>query len=153
VPSTRRINRSMNAQVGDEAPYDGNSPFLFVSYSHTDLHYILELVRQFGSRFRLWYDRGLRGGQNFSEEIARRIATCSGFVAVLSNRCIEPDSFVAREISFAASQQKLIIPVYIESCVLTPALAFVLHDRHYLAWSSPNFAQDLSRAFPSICQI
>ena len=81
--------------------YEGNSPYLFISYAHRNTDTVVPIVEELVDRgFRVWYDAGIEAGTEWPEYIAdhlRRSATCICFVSeefLSSQNC-------TRELGFA----------------------------------------------------
>ena len=65
--------------------YDGTEPYIFISYSHRDtmeVYKILKLLEK--EKYRFWYDDTMEIGEDFREELRRRIEECSAFLVFLS---------------------------------------------------------------------
>ncbi len=61
--------------------YQGNKPFIFVSYAHADrdrVFPIIELLQDNG--YHVWYDEGLHAGNDWRDELADRIRDCRAFL-------------------------------------------------------------------------
>lgn len=66
--------------------YEGNDPFIFVSYAHNDrdiVFPIIELLQNNG--YHVWYDEGLHVGNDWRDELADRISNCHAFIFMMSN--------------------------------------------------------------------
>ena len=65
--------------------YEGNEPYLFISYSHKDT-YALERVKTIfdDSKIRYWYDNGLHSGDDWNLIIANRLRNASVCLLLLS---------------------------------------------------------------------
>ena len=67
------------------APYRGDEPYLFLSYSHRDAEQVESVIRSLKTYgFRVWYDEGLTPGKEWDENIANTIMTCSYFIVLMS---------------------------------------------------------------------
>lgn len=67
-------------------PYKGDEPYIFISYSHRnpkEAHEIIE--RLHSANYRIWYDEGIEGGDEWSQIIAEHIYNCSAFIAFMSD--------------------------------------------------------------------
>lgn len=70
-------------------PYNGDDPFLFISYSHMDymkVETILNILHRRG--FRIWYDKkgaGIDSGNNWLEHIHNRIDSSHAFLGFISS--------------------------------------------------------------------
>ncbi len=70
-------------------PYNGDDPFLFISYSHIDymkVETILNILHRRG--FRIWYDKkgaGIDSGNNWLDHIHNRIDSSHAFLGFISS--------------------------------------------------------------------
>ena len=55
-----------------EIAYEGNQPYIFVSYCHKDKKamHIIRRVQQRG--YRVWFDKGIRGAENGAKKLLLR---------------------------------------------------------------------------------
>ncbi len=107
-------------------PYQGDQPFIFVSYCHKDRPFVFPILESLARHgFRLWYDEGITPGSEWNEVIAdhmNRSDMCLAFIsahAVASHNC-------RREINFALLKNKPLVSVFIEETVLTPGMEMQL---------------------------
>lgn len=70
-------------------------------------------------------------GQTWEDAIADAISKATAFVLLWSS-CSQSSSQVKRELSLAASQQKLIIPLKLDDHVPTGAFAYYLTNTHWM---------------------
>ena len=84
---------------------------LFVSYARIDKPFCIQLVDKLNIH-ELWYDQRLYAGQDWWQEILRRLEWCEGFIYLLS-----PDSvasqYCRQELEIAKKTGREIIPVLI----------------------------------------
>ena len=67
------------------APYQGNEPYLFLSYSHRNADAAAEAIRYLKSAgFRVWYDEGVIPATEWDENIAQAIENCNYLIALIS---------------------------------------------------------------------
>ena len=96
------------------APYEGNEPFVFVSYAHKDSATVEPLIRGLLSRgVRVWYDAGLEAGADWLIRIGEQLERSSSVVAFVS-RNYEESHNCRSEISFAIEERKNLVIVYLE---------------------------------------
>ena len=65
--------------------YTGDEPYLFVSYSHRDsavVYPILDALH--AKRYRIWYDESCETGNDFREELRRRIEKAEAVLLFVS---------------------------------------------------------------------
>lgn len=95
-------------------PYDGNEPFIFVSYSHKDSDLVYQLIfRMQKDGFRVWYDDGIDPGSIYARNIGDHIQKCHHLLAFTSKNYINSE-FCLNELDFARSIGKNLLVVYTE---------------------------------------
>ena len=107
-------------------PYEGTSPYIFVSYSHCDLDRIRPILQGLADReYRFWYDEGIDPGTEWPESIANHLERSAVCIAIMS-----PSSAISRncrrEINFALSKNIELVTLYIEPTELSPGLEMQL---------------------------
>jgi hypothetical protein len=106
--------------------YEGDEPFLFVSYSHADMADVYQdLEYLYKAKYRIWYDEGIQPSQDLYSKITQKIEACSYFLVFLSPTALE-STFVPREILFGLEKKKPILPVYLSELRLIPQLELPL---------------------------
>ena len=86
--------------------YTGDQPFIFVSYAHADkdiVFPIIELLQDNG--YRVWYDEGLKIGNDWRDELAERIRCCHAFIFMQSKQSVKSE-YCKNEIYAADSRKK-----------------------------------------------
>ena len=86
--------------------YNGNEPYIFISYSHSDrlsVEYILGYMIRAGIRF--WYDNAIEPGDDWKKTIDERLENSSRFLLFLSNVAHHRDE-VIRELRYAAKKNR-----------------------------------------------
>jgi predicted ATPase len=87
---------------------------VFISYAaqnKADIEQLVEHLRVLGCD--TWYDAALRGGQDWWDEILRRIADSDTFIAVISRGALSSTA-CRRECDWAESLDKPVMPVAVE---------------------------------------
>lgn len=103
-------------------PYQGNEPYLFISYAHADeqaVGSVLEHLEQNGVRF--WYDDGIEAGSEWPEYIAQRLASANMMIAFVSNAYAVSDN-CRKEMHYSVSNKIKTINVFLEDADLTPGM-------------------------------
>jgi len=94
--------------------YEGNEPYVFISYAHKDKGKVLPIIQGLQDRgFRVWYDEGIEVGNEWPDFIAEHIEGCCGMVAFVSRNFGESDN-CREELSFAKELKKTIIVIFLE---------------------------------------
>jgi TolB-like protein len=107
-------------------------PFVFVCYSHDDEARVQPLVEWLEAHdLSLWCDRGLRAGALWRHEIAAALERATHVLFFVSRTSLHSDH-CDREVQYAIDHRKTLIPVYLESIELTPALRIALERIHAL---------------------
>ncbi|MBT3638594.1 MAG: SUMF1/EgtB/PvdO family nonheme iron enzyme [Opitutae bacterium] len=108
--------------------YSGSKPFAFVSYAHADKVLVYNAMRHFHeANLNLWYDDGIPPAEEWQNEIAQKIMGSDMFAVFLSPSACS-SSHVNREIQFALSENKPMLPIFLEDITLTPSLKLCLQQ-------------------------
>ena len=136
-------------------PYEGNEPYIFASYCHTDRETVLPLLEVMDSAdYRVWYDEGISPASKWTAEIEDHISRCTVCIAFLSAPFVE-SKHCQREVELADNKQKVILPVYLEKGVeLKYGLDLLLHKIQRINYSDiAEFMQKIrNQAGCSMCK-
>lgn len=108
--------------IGETEVYKGSDPFVFVSYSHTDLRRIEGILRLLSVHgFRIWYDQmgdGIDAGMDWHAVIDERLQSSRAFLIFLGYGAQDRPE-VMRELRMAVSRQSVnpeyfILPVFLD---------------------------------------
>jgi hypothetical protein len=144
------VSEGVPVDVHTRAVYEGDEPFVFVSYKHEDMariQPILDRIQDWG--YRIWYDRGILGGQEWAGVIEGRVRACRLFLLFLSQAAIEAE-FVRKEVHLAIYSQKPLLVICLEPIDLKYGLGLLLQDRQMLDTSKGDVFDALERALRSI---
>lgn len=112
---------------------------LFISYARENKRDVDQLVEHLGLMgYETWVDFQLRGGQDWWEEILRRIADTDVFIAVLSGASLNSTA-CGRELDWAEALGRPVLPVAVEP--LPSALPRRFARRQYIDYSAPEDRQ------------
>lgn len=102
--------------------YEGNSPYIFISYAHVNSPAVLQIVEELTDRgYRVWYDDGIEVGSEWPEYIAQHLADAGLMIAFLSNAYMRSDN-CRKEMHFALSKKIPIINIFLEDTAMTPGM-------------------------------
>lgn len=104
--------------------YNGDQPFLFVSYAHSDklqVYPIMDYLDKSG--FNVWYDEGISVSEDWIKSIVGNIEKCSAFLVFITPHIIDSE-YVRKEIRFALSRKKPFYSVYLKDTILPAELEF-----------------------------
>lgn len=103
-------------------PYEGDKPYIFISYAHADDETVLPIIADMHSRgYNIWYDEGIEVGSEWQECIASHLADAHLVVAFISNAYMRSDN-CRREMHYAQSKRIKTINIFIEDTQLTPGM-------------------------------
>ncbi len=113
--------------------YDGNEPYIFVSYSHRDVPTVRPLLKRIQEeKFRFWYDDTMEIGEDFRAELQSRIENCAAFLLFISEYSMQ-SKYCGMEIITAFKNNKKIYPVYLDDAVMIPApLKMILENLQHV---------------------
>ncbi len=131
VPGIILPDGGQGKPIMEKAPfeaYEGEEPFVFVSYSHQDAHLVYPEIRQIRSAgYNIWYDEGVAASNEWPEEIANAVLGCSVFLGFLTPRAV--DSVNCRnEINLALNEKKPFLSIHLEETELPPGLRLRMGD-------------------------
>lgn len=67
-------------------PYDGDEPYIFISYSHKDYKSVWRLIEQIQKRgYRIWYDEGIIPGTEWDAYIEQKLEKSAYFMCCITN--------------------------------------------------------------------
>jgi len=116
-------------------PYEGNDPYIFVSYSHKDSAQVFPILQKLHERgLRVWYDEGIDPGSEWPEEIANHLLNCGLFLLFMSPDAAESHN-VRREITMAVDRKKPLMNVFIEETELKPGLQLQLNLIQHVSYA------------------
>ena len=103
-------------------PYEGDKPYIFISYAHADDDTVLPIVGNMHERgYNIWYDEGIEVGSEWQECIASHLADAHLVVAFISNAYMRSDN-CRREMHYAQSKKIKTINIFVEDTALTPGM-------------------------------
>lgn len=108
--------------MGYFKPYEGEEPYIFISYAHADSERVMRVVNDMHDRgYRIWYDEGIEVGSEWPECIAEHLAGAHLVMAFVSNAYMKSDN-CRREMHFTLSKRKKIINIFLERTEMTPGM-------------------------------
>lgn len=159
-PSDRLANRFAGSAQPDlpEAPepavlstnlplaYSGSEAYIFVSYKRADLNRVAPAMRYLQEcGYKLWYDRGIRGGDDWITILEERLTSCRALLLFVSQAAVD-SKYVRREVLFADSLDKRIISVRLETARLRYGMGLLLPRYQMIDQSADDFGEQLTRA-------
>lgn len=102
-------------------------PYVFISYSHNDSHTVFDILsemKKLGVNY--WYDKELKIGSEWTEELGEKILNSDMVMVMLSNSAVLSKN-VRNEITMALNHKKKILPVFLEDVKLSPGAELQLH--------------------------
>ncbi len=108
--------------------YEGDEPFVFVSYSHTDKLQVYPIIDYLNKKgIHIWYDEGIPISENWKRSIVENLERCKAFLLFITPHILDSD-YVRKEISFASKRQKRFFGVYLKETELPSELEFDIAD-------------------------
>ncbi|MFX0043943.1 MAG: tetratricopeptide repeat protein [Candidatus Hodarchaeota archaeon] len=112
--------------------YEGDGPFIFVSYSHTDrlqVYPIIDYLNKTGKN--IWYDEGIPVSEDWKKSIVENLERCSAFLVFITPHIIDSE-YVRKEISFALKKHKPFFSVYLKETELPSELEFEIGNIQFM---------------------
>ena len=111
----RGISIDFDAYGGSESdawtyakPYNGNRPYIFISYAHKDMLFAQSFIKNMQRKgiTRIWYDEGIKPSAKWENTIIDRLENCSLFVALLCADYNESE-WCRKELSMACGRSDI----------------------------------------------
>jgi TPR repeat protein len=134
--------------------YEGDEPYIFVSYAHKDSEAVFEIIGELNWRgYRVWYDEGIDPGTEWPEEIANHLERCETFLLFITPDAMESPN-VRREINFALQSRKHLLSVYLKPTGLSPGMKMQLSLMQAIYYDSydkaPDFYERMEKALADL---
>ena len=95
--------------------YEGDAPYVFISYSHKDAAQVYPLIEKlYLSGYNVWYDQGIPNNAILDMEIARHITRCEVFVLFLSAHSRASQYVMGKELPQAIRRRRRVIRVALD---------------------------------------
>lgn len=118
--------------VAKPIAYEGDKPYVFVSYAHRNDAIVYPLIEKLIQKgFRVWYDSGIKAGDEWPEYIANHIGKCGCALICLSKAAAE-STHCRQEITFAIGKHINCLSVYLEDVTLPDGLQMQLGNNQAL---------------------
>ncbi|MDO4189293.1 MAG: toll/interleukin-1 receptor domain-containing protein, partial [Lachnospiraceae bacterium] len=79
------IKMSLKSQAVKPKSYEGDKPYIFISYSHRDSKIVWPIIEQLNKDgYRVWYDDGIDPGTEWDQFIADKVCNSGCFLAFMS---------------------------------------------------------------------
>lgn len=132
--------------AGAPEPWPGESGYLFLSYKRQDLPRIVPLLLKMKAQdCHFWYDRGLRGGDEWHAMLEHKLECCEKLVFFASQAAID-SKYVRREVLFADTMNKPIIMIKLDAPNLRYGMGMLANQYQMLDVGSPDFWAGFARA-------
>jgi len=94
--------------------YQGNGPYIFVSYAHKDSDRVLPIISKMQDKgYNVWFDAGIEAGTEWPEYIAEHLYGCTVFLAFLSQSALASQN-CRQEINFAVELKKEALLIHLD---------------------------------------
>lgn len=112
--------------------YEGDEPFVFVSFSHADESVVYPEIRWLQDQgIHIWYDEGISGGSRWRDAIAGHLSGCHLLLFFVTPRSVA--SQVCREeLEFALDEERPILSVHLEATELPDGVRMAIANRQAL---------------------
>ncbi len=92
--------------------YEGNEPYIFISYSHKNKNQIYEILWKLNARgVRYWYDDGIEKGKNWKSVVKQKLEDSASVWFFIDDNFFISDS-IREEIAIVHEMKKDYVPVY-----------------------------------------
>lgn len=137
--------KKLNDKNYVELPYSGSDEYVFVSYSHNDKEKVFPILANLQrAGCRIWYDEGIKGGENWRKIMASKIDSqkCVNVLLFSSENAVA-SIHVCAEINATLNCEKKIITVRFDDSRFTLDLEMYLRSLQMLEFSDAGFDEKL----------
>lgn len=107
-------------------PYEGNEPYIFLSYCHKDANLVYPLLERMAmDGCRIWYDDGIHPGDDWSENVARHLDNCKVCLAMITKEAAASHN-CRSELNYAIECEKPVLAVVLEAFEMPRGLRLLL---------------------------
>ena len=155
IKRRKKIELVLNKQKYVQLPYVGPEPYIFVSYSHKNkdqVYPVLGMLQRNG--FRICYDEGITGGQNWRLMLKDRIK-CSECILLFSSKDAVKSTAVTIEITTANNFEVPIICVSMDESRFDETIEDELSRDQKLNYGNDfgEFESKVIKALPDNCRL
>lgn len=94
--------------------YEGNEPYIFISYAHHDSKKVLSVIRKLSEqKYRIWYDEGIAPGSEWPLNIERHLQKASVIIVFISKSSLL-SKYCEKEVSRSISYDKKIVQISLD---------------------------------------
>jgi len=110
--------------------YDGEHPYVFLSYSHEDANLVYPELRWLQDQgFNIWWDEGISPGATWRNELVQALHGCSLILYFITPNSVESEQCI-REINFGLDEYHCpVLAIHLVETTLPDALGLSLSDR------------------------
>ncbi len=106
--------------------YQGDEPYIFVSYAHADDSLVYPEIQWLQNQgFNVWFDEGISPGTSWRGELAEKIDRSNLFLFFVSPASVVSEH-CEREVNYAVDHAKPVLTVHLSATELPPALDLTL---------------------------
>ena len=100
-------------------PYEGKQPYIFFSYNHENADRVFPMIEKMAQEgIRVWYDNGLRPGDDWPEVIAEHLDNAAAMVVAVSKEYVVSHN-CCNELTVAVNDNKPIVSVVLDDITLS----------------------------------
>ena len=108
----------MENEIRIPVAYEGDKPYIFISYAHKDSARVLPLIAKMqDAGLRVWFDKGIEAGSEWPEYIEEHLMRADSVVVFLSESSVASLN-CRNEINLAFAEKKKLLAVYLEKTEL-----------------------------------
>ncbi|MCQ2538111.1 MAG: leucine-rich repeat protein [Lachnospiraceae bacterium] len=131
----------MDNNYSDLKVYNGDEPYIFVSYSHKNKEEVFKILEHISAcHYRLWFDEGLSPGDEFAKVLHNKIKNCCAMLIFLSDDVFN-SNYCKFEIFTGYVLQKRLCPLHIQKNVKIPEeFTPIINSSHQLTLQETNIS-------------
>ena len=137
------------ADLPEIKAYEGNEKYIFISYSHKDKNKVYPFIAALQKKYHVWFDEGIHFGNEWEEEIAKKLRNCEIFIYMITENSLASDN-CKDELHHARNLGKNFINVLLDISTILPEWFSFRYGRYqmcnyYTYYNADSAIQDLER--------
>lgn len=111
-------------------PYEGDAPYIFVSYSHKDSERVWPIIDKLHDQgYRIWFDDGVHIGDEWVEAVAVHLKNSRIVLAFISPNYVDSENCI-RELNYSMDQNKIYACIMLDRAKLSEKIEFQLSGKY-----------------------
>lgn len=143
IDAAVKEQEKQNEKMYVDLPYTGTEDYAFISYSHKDNNEVLPILSKLQRMgYRIWFDEGIKKGENWRIFIGEKVKNCKDFIVFTSKNSVDNENVLA-EINGALMTKKKVLLISLDDSELDFGLQMYIKQRQDISYNAENFEKEI----------